>query len=499
MHRTTSLVALVNTPSSTARAGQNQIYEQLIAESESKIADIDSQMQDLQCLRSQEQRNIVLWRNLIAPINALPTELLVEIFLFSLPLQYFAERDNNTIIRLSQVCHRWREVAHSTPFFWAEFHIKIEEDSPSDAYIAGMKAWLDRSLNLPVTLWFSSEFVAADLSALANAIIPSLGRRVKELHLNLASFASLHPLFAHSLDSLEILNIRAYWPEQDIRIPTIDLCILAPRLRSIKLDLDYLDGFIVPWSQLTNIHIYEVPSACLEMLLQCSNLEVASVWTADWRWAHLTNAATHPVTVLPNLRSLSFVVGIVDDDDDDDRAGNIEQFFRPLALPALTSLAMDLEGASTVDFSHFQLQSPNLQDIALRDSTISSEGLISLLRCAPAVRSLRLFACSNCIDDSFLRALQFDDTDTDPVAPLLENLDLDEIGDNFEETSLETMIRSRCEWYPAGQQTPFAGSMPEIARLKTVKISCGERGRNQGRLATLQARMQDFAETIHIY
>ncbi|KAJ7137749.1 hypothetical protein C8R44DRAFT_727962 [Mycena epipterygia] len=492
MHSTDSLefaLALGNSHSSSDAGLDRTQISRLIAESELKISGIDSQMRDLECLRAKEHSTIAFLRRLRAPapIDRLPAELVVEVFLFSTDKQ-FNERPMK-IIRLSQVCHYWRQVAHSTSRFWTKCRIRIKENCPSEAYIAGIKMWLERSSNLPLSLHFTSHSVGANLHLpiLANATMPSISTRVKRLNLaGLASYASLRLLFSHPLDSLESLQVSSNEREAvDPMAPKIDLSTIAPRLNSIILEENYPDVFTTPWSNLTYLHISDSPDNCLHVLLECKSLKDASFDTGEWSDF---GAFDFPVIVLPHLRSLMFAVGY----DFGEVVGDIDNFFQPLALPALTSLQFRLGEKPlswpTAEFSLFQLRSPNIQNLDLSNSTISPEGLISLLRSSPAVKELTLNYCRECIDESFLRALEYHhEADTDPLAPMLEGLTWDGFPRDFEETSFEAMIRSR--WWPTGQPPPFAGGIPKIARLMGTFIRCSDSWSGD-----FEARMKDCAD-----
>ncbi|KAJ7481207.1 hypothetical protein B0H11DRAFT_1724470, partial [Mycena galericulata] len=114
-----------------------------IAESQSKISGIDTQIRDLQSRRATEHSNLVSLQHLTAP-NSLPPELLGEIFSLST-----GPGKDLDITSLSQVCHYWRQVAHSTPGFWTQCSIKVKPVA-RETHVAGIKAWLDRSSDLPL-------------------------------------------------------------------------------------------------------------------------------------------------------------------------------------------------------------------------------------------------------------------------------------------------------------------------------------------------------------
>ncbi|KAJ7481208.1 hypothetical protein B0H11DRAFT_2280442 [Mycena galericulata] len=334
--------------------------------------------------------------------------------------------------------------------------------------------------------------------------MPSISHRVKTLELRLSSFASLETLFAHRMESLETLNVSAMGgSQQTIESLTheVDLAVIAPRLTVVMLGDNYPDMSTIPWGRLTVLHLSDAPTHCLDLFLQCANLKEASLFTGEW--PDLANVPDRPVTLLPHLRSLQFVMDYGDDWDAD--GGHAEQFLQPLALPALTSLQLSLGGRplSSAQISPFLLRSPNIQDLDLVLSEISSEDLVGVLRSTPALTYLRLCMCFTCIDDSSLGALQYRENDADPLVPLLEHLHWDNILGVFEGASLEAMLRSR--WWPAGLQSPYAAqSSPRVARLGNIYMSF-QSGMNLD-INGLKAKMQDCGDDslylwplIHIF
>ncbi|KAJ6501937.1 hypothetical protein C8R45DRAFT_818460, partial [Mycena sanguinolenta] len=88
--------------------------ERFIQESESKISSLESQISALVQLRDREGVCVTTLRDLIAPIHTLPVELLLEIF----ELAIRAGSHVGDVLRISQVCSGWRQVAQNTPRLW---------------------------------------------------------------------------------------------------------------------------------------------------------------------------------------------------------------------------------------------------------------------------------------------------------------------------------------------------------------------------------------------
>src|SRR6267154_5285896 len=82
---------------------------------------IDDELESLE----KTTRALKLRRNALAPISRLPPEIIALIFSFlSLPREYvrLLTGDKQNILawlRVSHVCHRWREIALNQPRFWS--------------------------------------------------------------------------------------------------------------------------------------------------------------------------------------------------------------------------------------------------------------------------------------------------------------------------------------------------------------------------------------------
>jgi hypothetical protein len=148
--------------------------------------------------------------------------------------------------------------------------------------------------------------------------------------------------------------------------------------------------------------------------------------------------------------------------------GHVEPFFEPLTLPTLHTLDLTFDPSpgvvwSTNEFSAFQRRSPRITYIALTNCPITSVELTCLLQLTPAVTTLNLKYCLQCVDDGFLKVLTCDaDGRTEPLAPQLRQLDWDGVGYHFSDQCLEAAIRSR--WWTDTKERDFV-------RLEKVSIS----------------------------
>jgi hypothetical protein len=108
---------------------------------------IDDELKSLE----KSARALKLRRNALAPIACLPPETIAIIFSFlSLPRDYVRmltgyEEDSLAWLRVSHVCHRWREIALNHPRFWS--HVDF-----NTLTLAGVTEVLSRSKMAPLEL-----------------------------------------------------------------------------------------------------------------------------------------------------------------------------------------------------------------------------------------------------------------------------------------------------------------------------------------------------------
>ncbi|KAJ7481206.1 hypothetical protein B0H11DRAFT_2024674 [Mycena galericulata] len=377
----------------------------LIAESELKISNIDSQFEHLQSMRAAEYKKIAALKYLSSSLHGLPTEVLCEIFLYTVaPVRTKKKltviENPNAILPISQVCHFWREVAHNTPHLWTDLCITVTT-YPSDAFIAGIKTWLGRSRQLPLSITIAAN-VKHTNSLLIDEIL-LVRSRVAHLELTMPTYYSaIAPLLDAQLDALQTLRMNqrslpdmySMWAEKR------DLATFAPNLRNLSVDyLAYWPEFFsnTPWSQLLHLRISSTNLERLGVLRQCVNLETLALRIGDWvTLDHVVGSAD---LTLPNLLHIELCVF----------SDTISPIFQQLVLPVLVSFRIDFEYPSPFvsgpivwpqqSFLQFQKRCPTIQYLGLRYTTaLTSNELIPILRSFPALKRLSLVSCTGCVD-----------------------------------------------------------------------------------------------------
>ncbi|KAJ7706916.1 hypothetical protein B0H17DRAFT_1034826 [Mycena rosella] len=316
-------------------------------------------------------------------------------------------------------------------------------------------------------------------------------QRWQNLSLDVVPFTQFNGLAPETFLALERLCIY-YLDENEPMIAFLS----SPRLRTLILECHNeepsdLRLFKMPWSQLTELQVNDASlGGCRAILLQCSNL-VSARFITSHQWDFALEAAQTPVVVLPFLKTLAIsFTGI-----SVAAVGGIEAFFIPLALPMLQTLHLDFSPDTddtwpTAVFSQFQSRSPNIENINLLYCEMHADGLFALLRHAPALTALDIQNSWNCVDRDVLNGLVYAGGDSIPLAPKLQALHLECIGEDFEEDIFEAAIRSR--WWTDEQVLPGTSPKP-VARLKKVSVKCLDE--TPGKFSEdLKARMNELAE-----
>ncbi|KAF8205754.1 hypothetical protein K438DRAFT_1818471 [Mycena galopus ATCC 62051] len=450
----------------------------LIATAEANIERLTTQIRELTSIRERERSILATLRLMVVPIGKLPTELLVEIFKLA--------------VDAPVVSPYWRQIIHNAPQLWAQGFVEINLSQKLNdrlGYMDGLQTLLARSNPLPISISLTRTARDPTRSESVQTIarmVTATAHRWKNLSVDMSSFDIQHESFA----VLERLSMQDLSKQKD---PVIAFQS-SPRLRYF----DFWSGSItvspihllrLPWSQLTHLDIEDMSlGGCRAVLLQCTHL-VSGKFTTFYAWDSVFPATESPVITLPRLQHLTLSF----DGDMPDGVHGVQAFLLPLALPSLKTLEFSFGGHDGVTWptqvvTLFQDRCPNIEEITFALSSIPTEGLIALLRNGRALTTLTVNYCWNCINAHFWDALQYDIADPTPLAPKLENLSLENVGDNFEDGMLEAAIRSR--WWPddVSDDPP-----PRISRLETVFVSRSDDGSEPFDEA-LRARMQDMVD-----
>ncbi|KAJ6501966.1 hypothetical protein C8R45DRAFT_1209619 [Mycena sanguinolenta] len=440
--------------------------ERFIEESELKLASLDSQLSALIELRDRERTCVATLKDLIAPIHTLPVELLPEIFEFTIRNDWQIE----DVLRISQVCSDWRQVAHSTPRLWtAEMRIDLrggilEVDAEEQAaYVDVLKTWLSRSapLTIPITLRVN------DYTPSNRILDEVLGTAPRWRSLALVNANStIAPSFVSRLadskpSNLEQLGELGFHDDVDLTaVPSFAF----PRLRTLDiwLSANVLPTF-VPWAQLTDLTFKCDFPIVLDVLAQCPNLIKAVFRTPAWT----VLPAASDVFTLSHLRALELRFAW--------EGHHFVPFADRLSAPALEELYLDFREKeidrvfwTSAHFTAFQLRAPNITQLGFEDSCLTADDLTVAIHHAPFLTHLTLVDCHACSDDDLASALCYE-IGTTALAPNLRYLRICKHTAvvNFTEEMLARMITS--QWWTdaelASRLVP-----PAVARWTHVEL-----------------------------
>ncbi|THU98932.1 hypothetical protein K435DRAFT_565825, partial [Dendrothele bispora CBS 962.96] len=100
------------------------LAERDVQRCDEEIRKLRAKLDSLQNKRNEGCRQICRYRSLLAPIRRLCPELLSRIFWFACSKTTIAADEIDcSVVRVSQVCARWRELARSTSILWSSLHI----------------------------------------------------------------------------------------------------------------------------------------------------------------------------------------------------------------------------------------------------------------------------------------------------------------------------------------------------------------------------------------
>ncbi|KAK7052181.1 F-box domain-containing protein [Favolaschia claudopus] len=301
----------------------------LVAETDAQIREIESQMSKLEEQLTALKDSIYVLRatkelakqrldSYKYPVLTLPNEIVSEIFLHFLPTY---PKTSPLLGRLSpttltHICHRWREIALTTPALWRA--IDLESEGETAAFLAQL--WLERSGCLPLSIRAADFDFEDSFLSVYRVFIP---HRARWEHLDLELEDPDH---LEVLDgSLPLLHTLSVFLGKSLVKPL--LLQNSPLLRTVVLDDYGRPSLILPWSQMTCLTLRSLyPAECISILRQTENLVSCNLdlWTEDLPGGQLADVQ------LLRLETLVF-----------ERNSDIwVEFLQILITPALRSLEM---------------------------------------------------------------------------------------------------------------------------------------------------------------
>lgn len=380
---TTPLPNLIN--ANPTRSEQRVIRETLLSlntglsQLDSEIDRVESNLNELRRRREVLTDTCQRYKEFLSPIQHLPSEILSEIFVRSLPhdWQHNIYNFRRAVMLVASINQYWRNVALSTPSLWSSISLYLEVET-TEAEIDSIRTWLGRSGTFPLS--FRLEWYI-DHSIPAHPIIDIFTERAelwKHAEFSMPpSMLNCIRSVKHRLIGLQTLKIDTCAAGE--LLMAYDAFEIAPQLTSVIVeDHISLRSIQFPWTQLTSVDILVGFSIeeCYELLCMATNLMECclSIWGPE---------LDSPRAIIHHTRLHTVKIYSIDD---------TSTVFDFLSLPALCSFEFcDLGGrwAQTQFISFLSRSACSLEKLVL-GASLSDNCLIACLSLMPSLTYLQL-------------------------------------------------------------------------------------------------------------
>ncbi|KAJ7504679.1 hypothetical protein B0H11DRAFT_2347342 [Mycena galericulata] len=277
-----------------------------------RIAELDSEIAALKIslTRLKLERKTLRGQldEYVYPVLTLPNEIVSEIFLQRIDSCGGSTSNPASPLFLGHICHKWREIAVSTPSLWTTISLTLADITSPDSRLRLLEIWLARSRDCPLSISLIDDGPWPDAVSIANqfvaAIVPHCRRwHALQLKMRFRDFLQiqgelplLRELFICPLDP-DITQISG-GPSQIFQwAPKLEMLILNSAIN--------LDTFKFPWHQLMFLHVMEGGSLqdlvqILRTAVNLTHLGAQHVYSQDDTVIDLP-----PISPLPHLGTLA--------------------------------------------------------------------------------------------------------------------------------------------------------------------------------------------------
>ncbi|KAJ7286568.1 hypothetical protein C8J57DRAFT_1708825 [Mycena rebaudengoi] len=287
-----------------------------LVEIDAEIARLESLLGPLRRERQDVQDNIDQHLAVVSPIRSLPSDILDEIFSWSVPVRLPESDFVGGPWILTHVCARWRNVAISLPALWSTIHL-LDVRIPLNI----LTTQLERSRPCPLTI---------DLFANHFAGFTSILEHSERWHtLDLSIFDWMVPLLNETAGRLPLLRSLTY--DKNTSLSDLSLCRAFEAAPCLREGMAYTTASIpLPYNCLTRFRYKTSTSLAAAPLKSCHNLLELTLVCPD-------TPEGNEIIELPLLQRLRIGDGFLLD---------------RLLLPALEELALEASPGSLVPFIH---------------------------------------------------------------------------------------------------------------------------------------------------
>ncbi|KAJ7684095.1 hypothetical protein DFH06DRAFT_1312555 [Mycena polygramma] len=328
---------------------------------------------------------VAKYSTVLSPIRRIPSELVCEIFSWTLPHRRNIESDNiddQAPWYLGHICRIWRNRAIGFPLLWRTLCVFHSEDRRHQP-LASLRTQLTRAASAPLDInfqWLTDEMDdLADAAPLLDLLIPC-SNRWESLRLSYGEgcSAKLLDLFLPAKGQLaQLKRLEFYIPANSESDWAPDFFFIAPHLCEVFLITpafnEYSPALLLPWEQIAHYRAFLPPDQLVDILRAASNMVQAVLHcvAAD----ELADELNSMITV-PHLRRL--------------------HADHSVSLTTLTAPVLEYLSSTSIDsiLPFLQHSSCHLTTLILSElddnvrSTLPAADVISLLRNTPSLRNL---------------------------------------------------------------------------------------------------------------
>ncbi|KAL5533448.1 hypothetical protein ACEPAF_5224 [Sanghuangporus sanghuang] len=384
------------------------------------------------------------------PVRKIPSELLNEIFLWTLPpVPSFRAVDSPLV--LTQVCTWWRECAIIQSALWDTIYLPSPVEGISPGVVELCKLWLDRSKVRPLSVDFhlASDYqpwkVPVEHVFAVQEVVRILAPHASRITKLLRVFPRflLDELRLEEMDNLDDLFIcditdniagQTHVAPQTFKVPQTLRCL---SLRQTFFDINAFTSL----KNIAHLDLWQLQGqgqmsigTCLKLLRELNWLESC---TLDVAQGDYDREVLLPEINMPNL-SFFFISW--------DWLVDVGPILDVLVAPSVRRLGLRGPPPTRRQWTHLRRflkrSRPALTQLSIKEIGFTDIQLIDCLRLVPTLTNLSLSHCS--VDSNFIKALRLDlrVPVMHNVLPMLEFLSL-EACDDFEVKDLIAMLYTR--------------------------------------------------------
>lgn len=150
------------------RDGEYKVHRIKTLEIREEMLQLQERLDEVERTIRDIRYDIQTHQALLSPARSLPEDIYREIFLWCLASSdrpSYKRGHEKVPLLLSQVCSRWRQIAHSTPRLWTKVLFKYDNEGPNERNCDNLKSWLSRTGALPLSVSCRASTLQATLGS----------------------------------------------------------------------------------------------------------------------------------------------------------------------------------------------------------------------------------------------------------------------------------------------------------------------------------------------